>query len=97
MNDLNKLIQNWQPEVTEPASFRRNVWRRIADEQARSKSAFTVWLEGIVMSVCRPKLAIVAATVAIGIGIGIGSLSAHSDSGATSYLRSVNPYAQVRL
>ena len=27
MNDLNKLLQNWQPEVPEPASFRRNVWR----------------------------------------------------------------------
>jgi hypothetical protein len=96
MKDLNQLLRSWEPEVPEPASFRRNVWRRIAEEQARPEFGLAGWIEHLLVAICRPRLAVVAATVAIGVGIGIGTLSARSDSGADAYLRSVNPYAQAR-
>lgn len=97
MNDLNPLLRNWQPDVPEPSAFRRNVWRRIADQQTRAKPAFAGWIENFLALLLRPSHAAAAAAIAIAVGIGIGgTLSARNESGAIDYLRSVNPYAQIR-
>ena len=96
MNDLGKLLASWEPEVPELPAFRRNVWQRIAASDARSKSGLALWIEPSLASLSRPRIAIVAACAALVLGVTIGGrLSTQNESGATAYLRSVNPYAQV--
>lgn len=96
MNDLSKLLTSWEPEIPELPAFRRNVWQRIAASEARSKSGLALWIESFLVSLSRPKIAFAAACAAVVLGVAVGgNFSAQSESGASTYLRSVNPYAQV--
>ncbi len=97
MNDqLSNLLASWEPEVPELPAFRRNVWQRIEASKVRSKSGFALWVESFLIATSRPRVAIVAACAAVVLGVTIGGgLSVKNESGASAYLRSVNPYAQV--
>ena len=96
MNDLSKLLASWEPEIPELPAFRRNVWQRIAASEVRSKSGLALWIESFLASLSRPRIAIAAACAAVVFGIAVGDrFSGQNESGATAYLRSVNPYAQV--
>ncbi len=90
-DNLNDLLKSWQPEIPEPSDFRRNVWRKI--ELSRPKE--TSWLAEILALFARPKLALATVALAVIVGGVIGREV--SVNGQTSdYLRSVNPYAQLR-
>jgi hypothetical protein len=96
MNDLSKLLTSWEPEIPELPAFRRNVWQRIADSEARSKSGLALWIESFLASLSRPRVAIATACAAVVLGVTVGgTFSMQNESGASAYLRSVNPYAQV--
>lgn len=96
MNDLTRLLASWEPEIPELPAFRRNVWQRIADSEARTKSEFALWIESFLIAVSRPRVAFAAACAAVTLGIAVGSyLPGRNESEATAYLRSINPYAQV--
>jgi hypothetical protein len=93
-DDLSKLLGSWQPEVPEPADFRRNVWRRIELAQPSRGALFRSWYENLLILLSSPRIAIATAILAVFAGIAVGSAAAYSDN-ATAYLRSVNPYAQL--
>lgn len=99
MNDqLSSLLANWEPEVPELPAFRHNVWQRIETSRARPKSGFALWIESFLVTISRPRVAIAAACAAVVLGVSIGGgLSVKKESGASAYLRSVNPYAQVAI
>jgi hypothetical protein len=90
-DDLEGLIRRWHPEVPDPSAFKREVWRRI--EQRGTADS---WIERFFAGLTQPKIASLAAALALLGGAVIGSAIAGS-SGQASYLRSVNPYAQVVL
>ncbi len=93
---LSNLLAGWQPAIPEFPAFRRNVWRRIATSEGCSKSGFFLWVESFLISISQPRIAIVAACVAVVVGVAVGSsFSAHNESNASTYLRSVNPYALI--
>jgi hypothetical protein len=93
-DDLSKLLRSWQPEVSEPADFARNVWRRIQLAQAPRRSSFQSWYEGVFIGLSRPRMAIAMVLVGAFAGVALGIDAAHSEN-AAGYLRSVNPYAQL--
>lgn len=89
-NELSDLLKAWQPDVPQPADFRRGVWSKI---EARSSSPG--WLAQLLSAIGRPRIAVALAAVAIlagGISGNLMSRDAHEDA----YLRSVNPYAMAR-
>ena len=89
-NDLKSLMNSWQPEVPEPSNFRRNVWQRI--ERQRKD---VPWFAPVLVWMGRPRIA--AGMIAAGILLGAVVGSEFSASAQTNdYLRSVNPYAQLR-
>lgn len=90
-DNLNDLLKSWQPELPEPSDFRRKVWNKI--ELSRPKEA--TWLTEVFELFARPKLAFATVVLAVVIGGVIGrEVSAVNQT--SDYLRSVNPYAQLR-
>lgn len=92
-DDLNDLLRTWDPHVPEADSFRRDVWLRIGTH-AREPRA-TGWFTKFLTFVAIPRMAAVAIAVGILAGGTAGMLLSES-KGAENYLRSVNPYMQVR-
>lgn len=90
-DNLNDLLKSWQPEIPEPSDFRRNVWKKI--ELSRPKEAG--WLAEVFALFAQPKLALATVTLAIVIG-GVVGREVSAMSQTSDYLRSVNPYAQLR-
>lgn len=90
-DDLDDLIGRWQPEVPEPFAFKREVWRRI-----ERRGTADHWFERFLPWLARPKIASIAAALALLCGAVIGSVVA-GQNGETAYLHAVNPYAQVVL
>lgn len=90
-DNLNDLLKSWQPEIPEPSDFRRNVWKKI--EHSRPKEAG--WLAEVVALFARPKLAFAPVVLAIVVG-GVIGREVSASSQTSDYLRSVNPYAQLR-
>jgi hypothetical protein len=95
MDHLSKLLSSWEPPVPEQPAFRRNVWQRIAAAELEPRHGLRRWIEAILVSISRPRIAVAAACAAVALGIAAGNLSAQSSSEAAAYLRSVNPYAHA--
>lgn len=91
-DDLNALLRSWQPKVPEPSDFRRNVWRKV---ETSSQKAEGSWLAGLFVLISRPRVAFAVVACAILIG-GVAGSGISSANDASVYLRSVNPYAQLR-
>lgn len=91
-DDLNLLLRSWQPEVAEPPNFRRNVWQGI---ERLSSGQEETWLAGLFGLLARPRIALSAIALAVAIGSIVG-LEISSENQTSAYLRSVNPYAQLR-
>ncbi|MBN8710216.1 MAG: hypothetical protein J0I10_12575 [Verrucomicrobia bacterium] len=91
-DNLNDLLRSWQPEVPEPSDFRRNVWQRIE----RSRPTKEVgWLAEFFGLLARPRLAFATVALAIVVG-GVVGREVSVANQTSAYLRSVNPYAQLR-
>ncbi len=96
-DDLSALLQSWQPDVEPSSGFNRGVWSRIEASQTRyTESLYGLfspfrWIE----SMGRPRIAIVAATIALFGGLLIGGVQAHS-SQEEHYLASLNPLTANR-
>ncbi len=90
-DDLEGLIKLWHPEVPEPSAFKREVWRRI--EQRGTADS---WIERFFARLTQPRIASIAAALALLGGAILGSAIAGLN-GQAAYLQSVNPYAQVVL
>jgi hypothetical protein len=91
-NDLQSLLKTWQPEVPQPADFKRGVWRKIETSRAGISPGL---LESFFALIARPRVAFAVAALAIITGGVAGSGIARANE-TTGYLRSVNPYAQLR-
>jgi hypothetical protein len=89
--DLDELIKLWRPVVPEPLAFKREVWSRIEQRGNTDK-----WFERFFEWFARPKIASVAAAVALLSGALIGAATA-GQSRQAAYLHAVNPYAQIVL
>lgn len=92
-DDLNKLMSEWDPHVPKPDRFRRDVWRRIRSS-ATDAQPFG-WLQKFLIFVAKPCIAAAAIAMAVLAG-GATGFALVKPSGTENYLRSVNPYAQVR-
>ncbi|HEY5891632.1 MAG TPA: hypothetical protein VIT91_00240 [Chthoniobacterales bacterium] len=92
-DDLNDLLRTWNPHVPEPDGFRRGVWRRIGLSATNAQPSG--WLEKFLIFVAKPHIAAAAVAVAILAG-GVTGFVLTNANGEENYLRSVNPYAQVR-
>lgn len=89
-NNLKSLLDSWQPQAPEASDFRRNVWQRIE----RQRKAPT-WFDRAIELIGRPRIAVGMFAAAVLLGAVVGKeVSASTQS--NEYLRSVNPYAQVR-
>lgn len=99
-DDLSEKLRAWQVDPRVPASFQRDIWRRIASRQAARGTLWRqalAWLGGQ-LSRPAPALAVVALSFALSLGI------AHEraeDSNARSwkelearYAASINPLVQ---
>ncbi|MBN8707944.1 MAG: hypothetical protein BGO12_12955 [Verrucomicrobia bacterium 61-8] len=91
-DNLNDLLKSWQPEVPEPSDFRRNVWKKI--ERYRPVKE-TGWLAELFVLFARPRIAFAMVAFAIVVG-GVVGREVSAVSQTSDYLRSVNPYAQLR-
>ncbi len=91
-DDLKALLGAWQPDIPEPVDFRRTVWHRI---EASNATALQDWAEIIFMFIARPRVAAGVAALALLLGGVAGGQIARSHE-IMAYLRSVNPYAQLR-
>lgn len=91
-DNLNDLLKSWQPEVPEPSDFRRNVWKKI--ERSRPVKE-TGWLAELFVLFARPRIAFAMVAFAIAVGSAVG-LEVSAANQTSDYLRSVNPYAQLR-
>ena len=89
--DLDDLLRLWRPDAVESSNFQRDVWRRI--EQSRGAAQR---LHGFFEWFARPRIASLAAALAIIGGFLIGSVFAGQNA-QRAYLHDVDPYAQVIL
>jgi hypothetical protein len=89
--DLDDLLRLWRPDAVESSTFQRDVWRRIEQSRgaAQRLQPFFEWL-------ARPRIASLAAALAVIGGVVIGSLFAGQNA-QRAYLHEVDPYAQVVL
>jgi hypothetical protein len=87
--DLDELLRSWRPDPIVSSTFQRDVWRRI--EQSRGAASL---LQGFFEWLARPRIASLAAVLAILGGVFVGSVFA-SHHAQRAYLHDVDPYAQV--
>jgi hypothetical protein len=87
--DLDDLLRLWQPAAVDCSTFKRDVWRRIerSSGAAQGFERFFEWL-------ARPRIASLAAALAILGGVFFGSVFAGHHA-QRAYLHEVDPYAQV--
>lgn len=104
MNDkqLKQVLHEWKPEARVPASFRANVWERIAARQAAREQApmakLQQWLTGFFLRPA-PVAVLGAAMLTLGIGTGWWKGSRDRADGWTrleaQYVESIDPYART--
>lgn len=88
--EFSDVLKSWQPEVPEPADFRRGVWARI-----EVQSSAAPWWTSLLLLFARPQVAFALAAFALIVGGVSGTALARGD-GTDAYLRSVNPYAMAK-
>jgi hypothetical protein len=87
--DLDELLRSWRPDPIVSSTFQRDVWGRIERSRGANQpfQGFFEWL-------ARPRIASLAAVLAILGGVFVGSVFA-SHHAQRAYLHDVDPYAQV--
>jgi len=94
MDDLTNLLATWEPATSERPAFHRNVWDRIAAQEAR-RSGLLVWMDRLLTEITRPAVAVAAFAVAILLGSVVGE-HLSMEYGTSAYLKANNPFAQAR-
>jgi hypothetical protein len=70
---LEELLREARATLSLPPRFQDNVWRRIESAEARTVSAGeSIWFDGLVGWLLRPRLAFAVATVLVLTGVGLG-------------------------
>jgi hypothetical protein len=98
---LSDVLGQWKVDATLPPRFQENVWRRIAQQEAkaRPRQSFTSWIEAAFK---RPALVTSYVTVLLFIGLTTGHLRAHDKAvqeqshERTLYVQLVDPYQTPR-
>lgn len=92
-DDITSLLQSWHPDVPASSAFRQRVWSRIESREAR-RPVFSWGFAAIFSLIPRPVVGASVLAAAVLGGIFVGVLTGRD--GREEYLRSVNPYVQVR-
>jgi hypothetical protein len=98
---LGGVLGQWKVDATLPPRFQENVWRRIAQQEAKvsPRPSFITWLEAAFK---RPALVTSYVTVLLFIGLTTGYLRGHDQTmreqsqERTLYVQSVDPYQVPR-
>lgn len=89
---LSALLRQSRSLPSLPPRFQENVWRRIEDSEAVTRS--DTWLDVLAEMILRPRFALIAATILFIAGAAFGaregSLTAHRDAQA-QYITAVAP------
>lgn len=91
-HEIDELLRSASQEPPLPASFRSEVWTRIAHAEQRS---FAAWMSRALIVFTRPVPAVasVMATVLIGAWLGFATAPPAKDS-QLSYAESISPFLQ---
>jgi hypothetical protein len=98
---LSNLLGQWKVDATLPPRFQENVWRRIAQKEAKAspRPSFLSWLEAAFK---HPALVASYVTVLLFIGLTTGYVRGHDKTmreqsqERTLYVQSVDPYLVPR-
>ena len=92
---LRAALRAARPAPSLPPRFQEAVWRRIEQNEIRSRhAAFWPWLDVVAAWLLRPRLALAGATAMLLVGIGIGIAQGSSlatDRAKQQYLSAVSP------
>ena len=91
-HEIDELLRGAAEQPTLPASFRSEVWTRIAHAEQRSVAA---WLSRALAAFARPvpAFASVIATVLVGAWLGLATAPPAKDA-QLSYAESISPFLQ---
>jgi hypothetical protein len=98
---LSNVLGQWKIDATLPPRFQENVWRRIAQKEAKAspRQSFMGWIEAAFK---RPALVTSYLTVLLFIGLTTGYLRGHDkmmreqSQERTLYVQSIDPYLVPR-
>jgi hypothetical protein len=98
---LTDLLDQWKVETTLPPRFQENVWRRIAQQEAKAslRPSFISWIE---VAFKRPALVTSYVTMLLFAGLAGGYWQAHDKVAKVEshdrslYVQSVDPYQVPR-
>jgi hypothetical protein len=100
---LDRALQQWRVDATLPLRFGEEVWRRIAETEARREpSLWRDLFQAVEAAFCRPALAIFYVAILLLTGLGIGFTQARQESArmdaalGARYVQSVDPYQTPR-
>lgn len=89
---LSALLRQSRSSPSVPPRFQENVWRRIEDSEAVTRS--DTWLDAVAALILRPRFALIAATILLITGAAFGAregnLTAKRDAHA-QYITAVAP------
>ena len=91
---LDELLTHWQVRGDTPPTFQREVWARIAAQEAEP-----TWKEKLCTRLLKPSSWLVASAVAILIGAGVAWLETRplQLTPYDAYVRSISPFASHHL
>jgi hypothetical protein len=102
-DELRRVLQSWRVDPKIPPNFANGVWDRIAARET-APSGWNTWVIFLqsLSPVAGSRLALTAATFGLVLGISAGIIESNQLNSATQqelavkYVRSIDPYQQVR-
>jgi len=93
-DDLDRLLETWQVEVSAGSDFQRNVWHRIATDQEDLP-----WTEQLLSWWLMPRRLLASVSVALVLGGGLALLDHGMDQteARRAYFSAINPMDQNHL
>jgi hypothetical protein len=93
--DFDNLLRTARDEVPVPASFKQDVWDRIASSKSELSQG-VIWFQAFAAGLARPWGAAVgiAATVTLGLWLGSSGIS-NSKNSEVAYAMSISPFSQA--
>lgn len=96
-NELDQLLHETEPQMTPPAGFQRDVWRRIESiESTKWRLTANLKLRRLWDLLTSPPVAVATCAVMIALGTWAGLKTETSHPGSElAYLRSVSPFLRT--